>query len=414
MAKEYDTYLEKRLATSLQESKKKKREEEEEEEEEEDSTESEREQGWSKSNKAAEKYEEKDDEVENKGKKRPAAFSSVKEETLAASSLHPGAKKVSDPKSKLDMINHVLGAMTHMPKEDLTHWFNTAMAQFGPGKDYGVDDHEASNEASIRMKPSHAVSHKGPTVNMPMPKIGMKEDVEEMFSGSDLSEDFKEKATTIFEAAVSARIITETARLEEEFDSQLTEAVTEIHEELSSKVDAYLEYVVENWMTENEVAIESTLRNEIMEEFINGLKGLFSEHYIDVPEEKIDIIETLASKVDELEALLDEQINENVEIKRSLIEAEKKEVIESFLNNLALSQQEKFKALTEGVEFDGDLETYTRKLEIIKEAYFTEKKVFTSTNIEEETFEGETSANVVNVDPSVNRYVQAISRTTKN
>jgi len=341
------------------------------------------------------------DKVEN--------IEAIEEGTMAADSLHPASKSISDPKSRIEMMTAVLHGMDSMPKKDFVKWFEQQQAVFGPGKDYGVGDKHAQNQSSIDMK-----SGSGPKTRDAMPKLSVKEDVEEMFSGSDLSEDFKEKATTIFEAAVSARIITETARLEEEFDSQLTEAVTEIHEELSSKVDAYLEYVVENWMTENEVAIESTLRNEIMEEFINGLKGLFSEHYIDVPEEKIDIIETLASKVDELEALLDEQINENVEIKRSLIEAEKKEVIESFLNNLALSQQEKFKALTEGVEFDGDLETYTRKLEIIKEAYFTEKKVFTSTNIEEETFEGETSANVVNVDPSVNRYVQAISRTTKN
>ena len=344
------------------------------------------------------------DKVEN--------IEAIEEGTMAADSLHPASKSISDPKSRIEMMTAVLHGMDSMPKKDFVKWFEQQQAVFGPGKDYGVGDKHAQNQSSIDMK-----SGSGPKTRDAMPKLSVKEDVEEMFSGSDLSEDFKEKATTIFEAAVSARIITETARLEEEFDSQLTEAVTEIHEELSSKVDAYLEYVVENWMTENEVAIESTLRNEIMEEFINGLKGLFSEHYIDVPEEKIDIIETLASKVDELEALLDEQINENVEIKRSLIEAEKKEVIESFLNNLALSQQEKFKALTEGVEFDGDLETYTRKLEIIKEAYFTEKKVFTSTNIEEETFEGDientNGSGSRFVDPQVNRYVQAIAKTVK-
>jgi hypothetical protein len=341
------------------------------------------------------------DQVEN--------IEAIEEGTMAADSLHPASKSISDPKSRIEMMTAVLHGMDSMPKKDFVKWFEQQQAVFGPGKDYGVGDKHAQNQSSIDMK-----NGSGPKTRDPMPKLSVKEDVEEMFSGSDLSEDFKEKATTIFEAAVSARIITETARLEDEFDSQLTEAVTEIHEELSSKVDTYLEYVVENWMQENEVAIESTLRNEIMEEFVDGLKGLFAEHYINVPEDKVDVIETLASKVDELEAMLDEQIIENVEIMRSLVEAEKKEVIESFLNNLALSQQEKFKALSEGVEFDGDLETYARKLEIIKEAYFTEKKVFTSTNIEEETFEGDTAANVVHVDPSVNRYVQAISRTTKN
>ena len=415
MAKEYDTYLEKRLATSLQESKKKKREEEEEEEEEEeDSTESEREQGWSKSNKAAEKYDETDEEEENKGKKRPAAFSSVKEETLAASSLHPGAKKISDPKSKLDMINHVLGAMTHMPKEDLTHWFNTVMAQFGPGKDYGVDDHEASNEASIRMKPSHAVSHKGPTVNMPMPKIGMKEDVEEMFAGSDLSEEFKNKASTLFEAAVHARLIVENARLEEAYQQKIQEELEIFEEQITTKLDTYLDYVVENWMKENEVAIESTLRNEIMEEFMDGLKNLFSEHYINVPENKVDVLEALAQKVSSLEEKLDETISENASLKGSLIEENAKEIFVELASDLALTQQEKFAALAEGIEFDGNLNTYAKKLNIIKENYFRNESTSYSSNIEEETFEGElTESNNRFVDPNVNRYVQAISRNVK-
>ena len=340
------------------------------------------------------------DQVEN--------IEAIEEGTLAADSLKPASKSISDPKSRIEMMTAVLKGMDAMPKKDFVKWFDQQQAVFGPGKDYGVGDKSAANQSSIDMK-----GGSGPKTKDPMPKLSVKEDVEEMFSGSDLSEDFKDKASTLFEAAVSARIITETARLEEEFELKLTEAVSEISEELTTKIDSYLDYVVEDWMKENEVAIESTLRNEIMEEFISGLRGLFTEHYINVPQEKVDVIETLASKVEELEAMLDEQISENVEIKRSLVEAEKKEVFESFLDDLALSQQEKFKALSEGIEFDGDLDTYARKLEVIKEAYFTEKKTFTSTNIEEETFEGETTANVVNVDPSVNRYVQAISRTTK-
>ena len=340
------------------------------------------------------------DQVEN--------IEAIEEGTLAADSLKPASKSISDPKSRIEMMTAVLKGMDAMPKKDFVKWFDQQQAVFGPGKDYGVGDKSAANQSSIDMK-----GGSGPKTKDPMPKLSVKEDVEEMFSGSDLSEDFKDKASTLFEAAVSARIITETARLEEEFELKLTEAVSEISEELTTKIDSYLDYVVEDWMKENDVAIESTLRNEIMEEFISGLRGLFTEHYINVPQEKVDVIETLASKVEELEAMLDEQISENVEIKRSLVEAEKKEVFESFLDDLALSQQEKFKALSEGIEFDGDLDTYARKLEVIKEAYFTEKKTFTSTNIEEETFEGETTANVVNVDPSVNRYVQAISRTTK-
>jgi len=349
------------------------------------------------------------DQVENKEV-------DVAEETLAASSLHPAARPAgADPKSKIEYITHAIGAMHAMKKDDLTKWFHQAMDLIGKEASHlPAGANEKGNEASIRMKPSYAAGKKGASANMPMPKLSVKEDVEEMFAGSDLSEEFKDKASTLFEAAVQARIITESARLEEEFEAKLTEAVAEINEELASKVDAYLDYVVENWMEENAVAIESTLRNEVMEEFMEGLKGLFAEHYIDVPQEKVDVIESLATKVEELEAALDEQITESATLKSAIVEVEKKEVFESFLSDLALTQQEKFKALAEGVDFDGDLEVYSKKLAVIKENYFTtEKKAPVETNITEETFEVEPSTTVVSNDPLVNRYAAAITRSLK-
>jgi hypothetical protein len=341
------------------------------------------------------------DQVEN--------VEAIEEGTVAADSLKPASKTIADPKSRIEMMTAVLKGMDAMPKKDFVKWFDQQQAVFGPGKDYGVGDKSASNQASIDM-----TTGKGPKTKDAMPKLNVREDVEEMFSGSDLSEEFKDKAATLFEAAVSARVITEQARLEEEMEVKLTEAVAEINEELTSKIDAYLDYVVEQWLEDNAVAIESTLRNEIMEEFMNGLKGLFAEHYIDVPQEKVDVIESLASKVEELEEKLDEQITENAEIKRSLVESEKKEVFESFLDDLALTQQEKFKALAEGIDFDGDIEVYAKKLAIIKENYFTtEKKAPGSTNIVEETFEAEADTKVAVADPAVNRYVEAISRSLK-
>ena len=340
----------------------------------------------------------------------------VQEETMAASSLHPAAKDVADPKSKIEMISHAIGAMHAMKSDELTKWFKETMAMIGKETSHlpgGANEH--GNEASIRMKPSHAVGHQGASANDPMPKLSVKEDVEEMFSGSDLSEEFKEKATTIFEAAVNARAMLEIVRLEEEFEVSLEEAVNEINEELTSKLDTYLDYVTEQWMEDNEVAIESTLRNEVMEEFIDGLKTLFTEHYIEVPQDKVDVIESLAAKVEELEEKLDEQITENVEMKRAFIEVEKENVLESYVSELALSQQDKFKALAEGVDFDGDVEVYARKLSIIKDKYFTEQKTApVDTNITEETFEGETdSADTVSYDPTVKRYADIISKTLR-
>jgi hypothetical protein len=338
------------------------------------------------------------------------AVDTIDEASLAMDSLKPASKPVgSDPKSRIEMMLSVIRGIDGMPKKDFIKWFDQQQAVFGPGKDHGVGDKSGANQASIDMK-----GGKGPKTKDPMPKLSVKEDVEEMFSGSDLSEEFKDKASTLFEAAVTARIIAETARLEEEFDNKLVEAVAEINEELTSKVDSYLDYVVEQWMEQNEVAIQSTLRNEVMEDFINGMKNLFTEHYIDMPEDKVDVVESLASKVEELEAILDEKINENVEMKRALIDSEKNAVFESYLEDLAISQQEKFAALAEGVDFDGDLEVYAKKLAIIKENYFAaEKKGPQSTNITEETFEVVETTNTVSVDPAVNRYVQAISKTLK-
>jgi hypothetical protein len=330
------------------------------------------------------------------------------EETLAASTLHPGAKSVSDPKSKIGMMQAVMGQMHQMSKGDLTHWFNATQAQFGPGKTYGVGDNSAQNTSSIDMK-----TGKGPKTKYPMPKLGMKEDVEEMFNGYDLSEDFKEEASTLFEAAISARLIAETARLEEEFEQKLAEELAVFNEDLTSKIDTYLDYVVENWMKENEVAIESTLRNEIMEEFMDGLKNLFSEHYISVPEDKVDVLEALAEKVTSLEEKLDETISENAALKGTLIEDQARDIFEELASDLALTQQEKFAALAEGIEFDGNLNTYAKKLNIIKENYFHNDSTTYSSNIEEETFEGEISESTRYVDPQVNRYVQAIARNVK-
>jgi hypothetical protein len=341
------------------------------------------------------------DEVENEE-------DGLEEETLAASTLHPGAKSVSDPKSKIGMMQAVMGQMHQMSKGDLTHWFNATQAQFGPGKTYGVGDNSAQNTSSIDMK-----TGKGPKTKDAMPKLGIKEDVEEMFNGYELSEEFKEEASTLFEAAVSARLIAETARLEEEFEQKLAEELAVFNEDLTSKIDTYLDYVVENWMKENEVAIESTLRNEIMEEFMDGLKNLFSEHYISVPEDKVDVLEALAEKVSTLEEKLDETISENAALKGTLIEDQARDIFEELASDLALTQQEKFAALAEGIEFDGNLNTYAKKLNIIKENYFHNDSATYSSNIEEETFEGEISETTRYVDPQVNRYVQAIARNVK-
>ena len=329
------------------------------------------------------------------------------EETLAASTLKPGAKSVdAGPQSKLSALNTIMSAAGGMSKDDLNH-FAATMAQFGPGKTYGVGDNSAKNSSTIDTKLGS-----GPKTKDPMPKLNVKEDIEEMFKGQDLSEEFKESVETLFEAAVSARLTLETARLEEQYEVALQEELLSFQEETNSKLDAYLEYVAEEWMKNNEVAIESTLRNELTEQFMEGLKNLFTEHFIDIPQEKVDVLEALADKVEALELKLDEVIVENVELRGVLAEESAKNIFEELASDLALTQQDKFAALAEGIEFDGNLGTYEKKLRIVKENYFGVEKSSYSSNIEEETFEGEVSHSV-NIDPQVNRYVQALARTVK-
>ena len=349
--------------------------------------------------------------AKSKAKSKKEDKEDMKEETLAAKSLHPKGAP-GEPMSKIGMMSQVTGAMAQMSKSEMLDFFNQVMGQFGPGKDYGVGDNSAKNSSTIDMKASHAVASSAPKTKYPMPKLNVKEDVDAMFVGEELTEEFKEKASTLFEAAVNARVISEVTRLEEEYESKLSQDIDVITEELSTKIDEYLNYIAENWMKENEVAIESTLRNELMEEFIDGLQNLFASHYVNVPESKIDVVEALADKVAALETSLNETIVENNELKNFVSQSTAEGIFEELSSDLALTQKEKFAALVEGIEFDGDVETFEKKLKIIKENYFKNESI-TPSNIETETFEGDVGQQKVSMDPSVNRYVQAINKTVK-
>lgn len=415
--------LEETIKATLEEARRKrhamkKREEEEEEGEEEEEEEESSKKKMEEAKREEEEEEEEEGEEEEsskKSKKKKMEEETVDEETLAASSLHPAARAISDPKaisSKTAMMGQVMGTMAQMGKSDMVNFFNQVMGQFGPGKDYGVGDNSAKNSSTIDMKASHAVASSAPKTKYPMPKLNVKEDVDAMFVGEELTEEFKEKASTLFEAAVNARVISEVTRLEEEYESKLSQDIDVITEELSTKIDEYLNYIAENWMKENEVAIESTLRNELMEEFIDGLQNLFASHYVNVPESKIDVVEALADKVAALETSLNETIVENNELKNFVSQSTAEGIFEELSSDLALTQKEKFAALVEGIEFDGDVETFEKKLKIIKENYFKNESI-TPSNIETETFEGDVGQQKVSMDPSVNRYVQAINKTVK-
>jgi hypothetical protein len=214
----------------------------------------------------------------------------------------------------------------------------------------------------------------------------MSEAIEALFAGEELSEDFKLKATTIFEAAVKAKVDEEIARIEEAYAETLEEQVQSIQEELSSNVDDYLNYVVEQWVSENEVAIEAGLRSELTEEFISGLRNLFAEHYIDIPEEKVAVVEEMTAKVEELEAKLNEEIDRNVTLSKMINESKQFEILVDACDGLTDTQAEKLKSLAEGIEFTSSDE-YAQKINIIKESYFTtsvnSEKVLDNNDVEE-------------------------------
>ena len=236
--------------------------------------------------------------------------------------------------------------------------------------------------------------------------INVKADVEALVEGEELSEEFKEKAATVFEAAVKSRIRSEIERMEEGYAVSLEEATDTIKEELSTKVDDYLGYVVEQWMQENELAIERGLKGEIAEDFIAGLKQLFEDHYIDVPDEKYDVLEAQAEKITELEEKLNDIIEENVEKKKVVESLSRERAIAEACYDLAETETEKFTSLVEDVEFT-DEESFAEKLSTLKESYFPKTGGEGSFVIDDDN--SETAQDIDETD-TIKSYMSAISR----
>ena len=242
-------------------------------------------------------------------------------------------------------------------------------------------------------------------------KKKMKEDVESLFADdSTISEEFKTKAATIFEARVLDRVTQIEEEIEAKYADMLSEAVDQIKSDLTTKVDDYLNYVVEQWLADNEIAIESGLRAELTEEFIAGLRNLFAEHYIDVPAEKVDLVDELAGKVDELESKLNEEIERGIGFAKALVESRKNEITREVTEGLTTTQAEKVKQLAESVEFSTE-EEYKEKLETIRENYFPSGvKKADEEQLHEKVEDAEGEKKVI-ADPFVAAVSQAISKT---
>jgi hypothetical protein len=239
----------------------------------------------------------------------------------------------------------------------------------------------------------------------------MAHDMESLFSDDDtISEDFKSKAATIFEARVYDRVTQIEEETEARYAGMLEEAIDTIKADLTEKVDDYLSYVVEQWLAENQIAVESGLRAELTEDFIGGLKNLFTEHYIDVPSDKVDLVEELASKVEELESKLNEEIESGIQLKKSLVESQKTEIAHEVCEGLTATQAEKVKSLAESVDYSTE-EEYKDKLETIRENYFPSHAKKADVKDLHEQVEDGSEKPQTSADPYVASVMQAISKT---
>ena len=242
-------------------------------------------------------------------------------------------------------------------------------------------------------------------------ELDIKADVDALVGDSDLSEEFKQKAATIFEAAIKAKVKEESQRLQGEYETKLKED-TETHKaELVEKVDSYLNYVVEEWMQENKIAIERGIKGEIAEDFIGGLKKLFEDHYIDVPDEKYNVLEDQASKIEDLEKKLNEEIEKNVKLNKDNGELKKEEIIKKSSEDLTDVEAEKFNKLAEEVEYSSE-EDFTTKVKTIKESYFGKKEEAKSNDIDDVAVgDGSEQVDPADLTNSMAAYTAAISKT---
>jgi len=242
-------------------------------------------------------------------------------------------------------------------------------------------------------------------------EIDIEADVKALLEGEELSEEFQNKAKTIFEAAIKSKLADVRESVKAEYEEQLVEEVAAIKSELEDRVDSYLEYVADEWMTDNQIAVESGLKSEMTDSFLTGMKSLFEEHYVSVPEDKYDVIESMVDKLDEMEGKLNEQIEKNVALNRRLAESSADVVFGEVTEGLAATQKEKLATLVENVEFESEAD-YREKLVTLKESYFPSNagaQRDKSENLSEET----STPNYQDISSSMDKYLQTLNRVSK-
>ena len=273
------------------------------------------------------------------------------------------------------------------------------------------EDTETTGEAITEEDLDDAAKPSGRKIEMNLEDL--RKDIASVFAGDEtLSEEFKTQASSIFEAAVIARVNHEVETIAEELAAQNARDFEELKEGLVEKVDSYLNYVVEQWMEENEVAVENGLRTEVAEDFMLGLKNLFQEHYFEVPDDRVDVLEDMSVQVEEVTARLDEQLEANVALKSELDAIKRSQIIEHACRGLTATDAEKLATLLEGVEFD-NTDLFTNKVKVVKENYFPGSKPNSPEQMLEEQVQLGSSDNVKAVPANMNMYVEALNRSVK-
>ena len=239
-------------------------------------------------------------------------------------------------------------------------------------------------------------------------EVDIDDDVNALLGGQELSEEFREKAKTIFEAALKSKVTELREAMEAHYESKLVEEVEGMKDELVERVDSYLEYVADEWLQENALQVERGIRTEMTESFLEGMRGLFEEHYVSIPEDKYDVVESMVDKLDEMESKLNEQIEKNISITKSLSEATADGIVSEVSEGLSSTQKEKLASLAEGVGFESE-QSYKEKLETLKESYFKTSPKRSDTEVLTE----ENAAAPATTD-AMSAYIQALSHATKN
>ena len=353
--------------------------------------------------KASVKKEEDDSEEEDEEEVEEQKASVKKEEgeeegdSEEEDEEEPAEEAVQIPKTKNQMLKNIYDQVNKMKKSDLSGKYEQILKAATQ-----VVKEEEVKEETTKIQAVSPQEIEPPNV---------EDDVEALVSGEEgLSEDFKKKASTIFEAAVHAKVVDEVNKRMETQQKEVEASKEEFQKDLSEKVDGYLTYVVEEWMKENELAIERGIRAELVEDFMSGLKTLFTEHYIDLPEEKVDMVDDLFTKVEELETSLDEEINRGVELQKELAQFKKDDALKSATKDLADSDSEKIAKLAEGIEYENQ-EQYVEKLNVLKESYFPKSEAVTSEITEaDETIELTEEKSEEKVDKNMEYYTSAIRR----